>query len=195
MTNLLLDDDVGTIIASAAIDCKNWQDLFEIRKTANYNNCCGLRIRTLTSQYRTEIKTFDSILWKLAPFSIKVVLISAQKGKNSLLQNLYDYTFGVWKGDSLQSITTTSCTLSDSDRKFVANFIAGNTKERFGPVRTVNPILVFELSFEGIAESSRHKSGLVLRHTSIVRLCMELSPSQASRLEDISSLISNRVSF
>ena len=107
-------------------------------------------------------------------------MIYAQKG-HGRRSNLYtDYTFAVKDGDKLISFTKAYSGLTDKEFAQVDAFVKRNSIEKFGPVRTVKPELVFEISFEGIAASNRHKSVVALRFLSISRWRQEKKPDEVT---------------
>jgi DNA ligase-1 len=104
--------------------------------------------------------------------------------------NLFtDYTFAVWHNDELVTFTKAYSGLSDDEIKEVDAFVRKNTIEKFGPVRSVKPELVFEIAFEGIAHSNRHKSGVALRFPRIARWRKDKPANEANCLEDLKKLI------
>ena len=123
----------------------------------------GLMIKRLTSAYGVGRKRGDWWKWKIEPYSVDAVLIYAQPGSGKRASLLTDYTFGVWHEGTLVPFAKAYSGLSNEEIAEVDRWIRRHTTERFGPVRHVEPVQVFELGFEGIAESSRHKSGIAVR--------------------------------
>ncbi len=112
-------------------------------------------------------------------------MIYAQKGAGRR-SNLYtDYTFAVKDGDKLVPFTKAYSGLTDKEFAQVDNFVKRNSLEKFGPVRTVKPELVFEIAFEGIAASNRHKSGVALRFPRISRWRKDKPPEEINTIEDL----------
>jgi DNA ligase-1 len=104
--------------------------------------------------------------------------------------NLYtDYTFAVWDNDKLVPFAKAYSGLTDKEFREVDAFVKKNTLERFGPVRSVKAELVFELAFEGIAESGRHKSGIALRFPRMKRWRQDKPASEANTLADLKQLL------
>jgi DNA ligase-1 len=104
--------------------------------------------------------------------------------------NLYtDYTFAVWSGDQLVPFTKAYSGLTDEEIRAVDRWVKQNTIEKFGPVRSVKPQLVFEIAFEGIAKSTRHKSGIALRFPRIHRWRKDKPIQEANTLEDLVKLM------
>jgi DNA ligase 1 len=117
------------------------------------------------------------------------VLIYAQKG-HGRRSNLYtDYTFAVRDGDKLVSFTKAYSGLTDKEFEEVDAFVKRNSLEKFGPVRTVKPELVFEIAFEGIAASKRHKSGVALRFPRMSRGRKDKPVSEINTLDDLKKML------
>jgi len=126
--------------------------------------------------------------WKVNPFTLDAVLIYAAPGHGRRAGLFTDYTFGVWHEGSLVPVAKAHSGLSDEEIQQVDSFIRRNTLERFGPVRSVTPTLVFEIAFEGIQRSSRHKSGVAVRFPRILRI-REKRPEEADTLEAVLSFL------
>jgi DNA ligase-1 len=117
------------------------------------------------------------------------VLIYAQKGHGRRADLFTDYTFGVWDGAVLVSFAKAYSGLTAAEIREVDAYVKKNTKEKFGPVRTVTPGLVFEIAFEGIQASPRHKSGIALRFPRIARWRKDKTIEQANSIEDLKALL------
>ena len=145
------------------------------------------------SPYQVGRKRGDWWKWKIDPYSIDAVLIYAMRG-HGRRANLYtDYTFAVWnESGELVPFAKAYSGLKDDEFREVDRFVKRNTIERFGPVRSVSPELVFELHFEGIAESKRHKSGIALRFPRMHRWRKDKKPVEANTLKDLQHLLTNR---
>ena len=139
--------------------------------------------------YGVGRKKGDWWKWKVDPFSVDAVMIYAQRGHGRRASLYTDYTFGVWDGADLVPIAKAYSGLTDDEIRQVDAFVRRNTTERFGPVRAVKPELVFELAFEGIQASSRHKSGIALRFPRMARWRQDKQPEDADRLETLQELL------
>lgn len=127
--------------------------------------------------------------WKSDPKSIDAVLTYAMRG-HGRRTNLYtDYTFALWNEGELVTFAKAYSGLTDVEIKKLDQFVKQNTLDRFGPVRQVKPELVFEIAFEGIAPSSRHKSGIAVRFPRISRWRHDKKIEQANSLEDLKQLL------
>ena len=127
--------------------------------------------------------------WKVEPYTVDAVLIYAQPGSGRLAGLFTDYTFGVWDGDNLVPFAKAYSGLTDQEIRRVDAFVRRNTLEKHGPVRVVKPELVFELAFEGIQASSRHKSGVAVRFPRMARWRTDKRPEDADSLETVRALL------
>ena len=127
--------------------------------------------------------------WKIEPYTIDAVLIYAQRGSGKRASLYTDYTFGVWSGEELVPFAKAYSGLTDEEIRRVDAFVRKHTLERFGPVRSVTPELVFELAFENIQLSTRHKSGIAVRFPRIVRWREDLSIKDADSLDTIREMM------
>lgn len=174
---------------SPMVEAKDWAELALLRKTSRQQLVEGFMLKRKVSAYQVGRKRGDWWKWKIDPLTIDGVMIYAQKG-HGRRANLYtDYTFGVWQGDQLVPFAKAYTGLTDAEIGKVDKFVKQNTLERFGPVRTVKAQLVFELAFEGINESSRHKSGVALRFPRIARWREDKKPEDANTLEELKDLL------
>jgi DNA ligase-1 len=151
----------------------------------------GIMIKRKNSPYQSGRKRGDWWKWKIDPLTIDAVMIYAQKG-HGRRSNLYtDYTFAVKDGDKLVSFTKAYSGLTDKEFAQIDAFVKRNSIEKFGPVRTVKPELVFEIAFEGIAASNRHKSGVALRFPRMSRWRQDKKADEINTLDDLKELLKN----
>jgi DNA ligase-1 len=135
--------------------------------------------------------------WKRDPLIVDAVLMYAQRGHGKRSSYYSDYTFGVWtkgeSGDELVPVGKAYFGFTDEELKKIDRFVRNNTTERFGPVREVkheaDQGLVFEVAFEGLQRSTRHKSGLAMRFPRISRLRWDKPPREADRLETLEKML------
>jgi DNA ligase-1 len=118
------------------------------------------------------------------------VLIYAQPGNGRRASLLTDYTFGVWDNGELVPFAKAYSGLTDEEIAQVDAWVRRNTLEKFGPVRRVKPELVFELAFEGIQKSTRHRSGIAVRFPRMARWRMDKKAEEADSIETIRALLS-----
>jgi DNA ligase-1 len=136
--------------------------------------------------------------WKRDPFTVDAVLMYAQRGHGRRSSYYSDYTFGVWKGgesgDELVPVGKAYFGFTDDELKQIDRFVRNNTIERFGPVREVTHEaekgLVFEVAFEGLQRSTRHKSGVAMRFPRIGRIRWDKPPREADRIDTLEAMLS-----
>ncbi|MEL6190566.1 MAG: ATP-dependent DNA ligase [Bacteroidota bacterium] len=154
---------------SVIVENQDWEKLAELREKAREYYSEGLMLKRKDSTYKVGRKRGDWWKWKVDPLTVDAVMIYAQRG-HGRRANLYsDYTFAVWDGEKLVPFAKAYSGLTDAEMAKVDAWVKRNTRERFGPVRSVNPELVFEIGFEGINKSTRHKSGIALRFPRILK--------------------------
>jgi DNA ligase 1 len=174
---------------SPVVEAATWDELAAIREQGRERNVEGLMLKRKGSPYRVGRQRGDWWKWKVDPYTVDAVLIYAQRGSGKRASLYTDYTFGVWDGDQLVPFTKAYSGLSDAEIRQVDNFVRQNTLEKFGPVRTVKPELVFELAFEAIQRSTRHKSGIAVRFPRILRWRHDKPIAEADSLETIQALL------
>jgi DNA ligase-1 len=149
----------------------------------------GLMLKRRDSAYGVGRKKGDWWKWKVDPYRVDAVLIYAQSGHGRRAGLYTDYTLAVWDEDRLVPFAKAYSGLSNSAIRQVDRFVRRNTVERFGPVRSVKPELVFEIAFEGIRHSSRHKSGVAVRFPRIARWRRDKPPQEADTLDTVKALV------
>ncbi|MEO5788240.1 cisplatin damage response ATP-dependent DNA ligase, partial [Gelidibacter sp.] len=179
------------IVISEMIPFKNWKDLDAIRNLARDFNSEGLMLKQKESPYHTGRKKGDWWKWKVDPLTIDAVMIYAQKGSGRRSSKYTDYTFAVKKDGGLVTVAKAYSGLTDVEITEISKFVNKNAIEKFGPVRTVKPELVFEIAFEGIAFSNRHKSGVALRFPRILRWRRDKTVDDIDTIEQVKLLITN----
>ncbi len=190
----LLEEIIGNIHhpalhISPVIPFTNWDELREVRTGSRDMGSEGIMLKRKDSPYQVGRKRGDWWKWKIDPLTIDAVMIYAQKG-HGRRSNLYtDYTFAVKDGDKLIPFTKAYSGLTDKEFAQVDNFVKRNSLEKFGPVRTVKPALVFEIAFEGIAASNRHKSGVALRFPRMSRWRTDKKPDEINTLDDLKEML------
>lgn len=178
-----------SVLLSPLIEFSSWDELTTLRAKAREMNSEGLMLKKKNSLYQVGRKRGDWWKWKIDPLTIDAVMIYAQKGSGRR-SNLYtDYTFAVKDGDKLVPFTKAYSGLTDKEFGQVDAFVKRNAIEKFGPVRTVKPELVFEIAFEGIAASSRHKSGVALRFPRISRWRKDKKADEINTIEDLKKML------
>jgi DNA ligase-1 len=188
----LLESVVGTagvLRVSPEIVGRSWEELAGMRANSRALAVEGLMIKRRTSSYGVGRKRGDWWKWKIDPYSIDAVLIYAQPGSGKRASMLTDYTFGVWDGNELVPIAKAYSGLTNEEIGEVDKWIRRHTRERFGPVRHVEPVHVFELGFEGIAKSSRHRSGIAVRFPRMLRWRKDKKAEEADTLDTVRALL------
>jgi DNA ligase-1 len=181
--------DHPVLLLSPVINFSSWEQLAAIRESSREMGSEGIMLKRKSSTYQVGRKVGDWWKWKIDPLVIDAVMIYAQKG-HGRRSNLYtDYTFAVKDGDKLVSFAKAYSGLTDKEFAEVDSFVKRNSLEKFGPVRTVKPELVFEIAFEGIAASNRHKSGVALRFPRINRWRKDKKPDEINTLEDLKKML------
>ena len=174
---------------SPSIAFEKWDELTVIRSKSRETGSEGLMLKRKESVYQTGRKRGDWWKWKIEPLTVDAVMVYAQKG-HGRRSNLYtDYTFAVRDGDQLVTFAKAYSGLTDQEFNEVDSFVKRNSLEKFGPVRTVKPELVFEIAFEGIAGSGRHKSGVALRFPRISRGRKDQKPDEINTLADLRQML------
>jgi len=174
---------------SPVVQFDSWQQLAEERARSREFLSEGIMLKRKDSIYRNGRRRGDWWKWKIDPFSIDAVLIYAMRG-HGRRANLYtDYTFAVWDGEHLVPFTKAYSGLTDEEIREVDRWVKQNTVDRFGPVRSVKPELVFEIAFEGINRSTRHKSGIALRFPRMARWRKDKKVQEANTLADLNQLL------
>jgi DNA ligase-1 len=181
--------NVSNLIISPLVHFQTWEELGSIRATSRVLGAEGLMLKRKTSVYEVGRKRGNWWKWKIDPLTIDAVMVYAQKGAGRR-SNLYTaYTFAVRDGDQLIPFTRAYSGLSDKEFAQVDAFVKRNSLEKFGPVRTVKPELVFEIAFEGIAASNRHKSGVALRFPRMLRWRKDKKPDEVNTLDDLKKML------
>jgi DNA ligase-1 len=190
----LIKDNGLPIRLSERVKFTSWNDLIEERTRSREMKSEGLMLKKNDSPYLVGRKKGDWWKWKIAPLTIDAVLTYAMRGHGRRTNLFTDYTFALWQNleDGSRELVTFAKAysgLTDAEFRKVDDFIKKNTLERFGPVRSVTPQLVFEIGFEGIALSKRHKSGIATRFPRILRWRQDKKIEEANSIDDLKSMI------
>jgi DNA ligase 1 len=189
LEELISQIEHSSLLISPVIPFESWQQLAALREDSRVMGAEGIMLKRLSSSYQVGRKTGDWWKWKIDPLVIDAVLIYAQKGHGRRSGLYTDYTFAVRDGEKLVSFAKAYSGLTDKEIAQVDAFVKKNSIEKFGPVRTVKPELVFEIAFEGIAASNRHKSGVALRFPRINRWRHDKKPAEINTLEDLKKML------
>lgn len=179
----------GRLLVSPSIAAEDWAALEAARATSRERSAEGVMLKRLASEYGVGRRRGDWWKWKIDPYSVDAVLLYAQPGHGRRAGLFTDYTFAVWDGGQLVPFAKAYSGLTDEEIRRVDAFVRANTTERFGPVRAVAPKLVFELAFEGIQASPRHKSGIAVRFPRMARWRTDKKPEDADSIETLRTLL------
>ncbi|MBI6577504.1 ATP-dependent DNA ligase [Pseudomonas viridiflava] len=186
------------LLPSPVLTGKDWLDLADQREASRSLGVEGMMLKARDSLYGVG-RTKDMGVWwkwKVDPFSVDAVLIYAQRGHGRRASLYSDYTFAVWDGPPESSERTlvpfakAYSGLTDEEMRKVDAIVRKTTVEKFGPVSSVTPTLVFELGFEGIALSKRHKSGIAVRFPRMLRWRQDKPVAEADSLATLQDLLS-----
>ncbi len=179
----------GILRLSTTLEFATWEALADLRAQARERFSEGVMLKRVDSPYRSGRKRGDWWKWKVDALTVDAVLLYAQRG-HGRRANLYtDFTFAVWNGAELVPFTKAYSGLTDAEFRAITQWVNRNTIERFGPVRSVKPELVFEIAFEGIQYSNRHKSGIALRFPRMNRWRTDKPAHEANTLADLQALL------
>ena len=166
-----------------------WDRLAALRATARAQGAEGLMLKRADSPYPAGRPRGPWWKWKLDPHSLDAVLVYAQAGHGRRAGLYTDYTFALRDGDDLVPVAKAYSGLTDAEFREITAWVRRHTLERFGPVRRVVPELVFEIAFEGVQPSSRHRAGLALRFPRMLRWRRDKGPLDADRLETLRAML------
>lgn len=168
---------------------RGWEAMAEVRSHSREESIEGLMLKQKTAIYSVGRKKGLWWKWKIEPYTVDAVMVYAQQGHGRRAGVFSDYTFSIWKDGELVPFCKAYSGLSDMEMKRVDKWIRANTTAKHGPVRVVQAELVFEIAFEGIQESKRHKSGIAVRFPRIHRWREDKLASDADTLEMVKSLL------
>ena len=175
---------------SEIVQAANWMEVAEQRERAREIGAEGLMLKRLGSSYGVGREKGNWWKWKLSPYHVDAVLIYAQRGQGRRAGLYTDYTFGIWHEGTLVPFAKAYSGLTDEELRKVDQFIRRHTIEKFGPVCTVKPELVFEIAFDAIQRSNRHRSGIAVRFPRMARWRTDKQPEEADTLESVQAILS-----
>jgi DNA ligase-1 len=185
----LLAQVSSTLRLSPRIPSESWESLRGLRSESRRRGVEGLMLKRWSSPYRVGRPRGDWWKWKVTPYTIDAVLLYSQPGHGRRAALYTDHTFAVRDGEALVPFAKAYSGLTDEENRRLDSWIRAHTLERFGPVRAVQPAQVFELGFEAIQRSTRHKSGIAVRFPRILRWRTDKGPQEADTLSDLVALI------
>ena len=188
----------SNVLLSPRISAASWEQLGQMREESRDRGVEGLMLKHVDSTYRvgrTKEAKANWWKWKVDPYAVDAVLVYAQRGHGRRASLYSDYTFAVWADETAESeralvpFTKAYSGLTDEEIRQVDAAIRRTTVEKFGPVRSVTPTMVFEIGFEGIQRSPRHKSGIAVRFPRMLRWRQDKPIDQADTLSTLQSLL------
>ncbi len=177
---------------SPLVAFSSWDELREWHGRSREFVAEGFMLKSRIGPYQVGRKVGGWLKWKVNPYSVDAVLVYAAKGQGRRTELYTDYTFAVWNDEKkLIPFAKAYSGLTDKEIEEVDRFVKQHTLEKFGPVRTVMPALVFEIGFEGINASNRHKSGIAVRFPRILNWRKDKPIEEADTLENLRLLLSS----
>ena len=167
----------------------SWGALASMQRDSRERQVEGIMLKRRSSAYGVGRQRGDWWKWKIDPLVLDAVLINAQLGHGRRASLYTDYTFALWESGKLVPVAKAYSGLSDEEILEVDAFVRANTTGKFGPIRAVKPELVFELAFEAVQKSTRHKAGLAVRFPRMNRWRRDKKPEEADTLETLRALL------
>jgi len=191
LESLIAECENPLLLLSEPVQAGAWQELANLREASRSRGVEGLMLKRSDSKYEAGRVRGAWWKWKMEPYTLDTVLVGAQLGHGRRATLFTDYTFAVWSSEDgeLVPIAKAYSGLSNAEIKRVDKFVRDHTIAKHGPTRSVEPLMVFELAFEGIQNSPRHKSGIALRFPRIARIRDDKSPKDADTLDTARQLL------
>jgi DNA ligase-1 len=184
---------------SPLVSFKSWDELEKLRIEPHHPDGAaieGVMIKAWSAPYLAGRPKGYWWKWKRDPHNVDAVLMYAQRGHGKRSSFYSDYTFGVWRGDEIVPVGKAYFGFTDEELAQIDKYVRSHTTNRFGPVREVqhenDQGLVFEVAFEGLQKSTRHKSGLAMRFPRIARIRWDKAPKDADRIETLEALLAEK---
>lgn len=189
LVQFLEQNPQSRLFLSEQIQFEDWDDLAEKRRKAGEEGIEGVMIKHKESQYLTGRPKGPWFKWKRDPKLVDAILMYAQRGHGKRSSFYSDYTFGLWKGNEIVPIGKAYFGFTDQELKQIDKWVRAHTVNKFGPVREVEKGLIFEVAFDSVHPSNRHKSGLALRFPRIHRIRWDKPIQEADHLETLAKMI------
>lgn len=188
LETLLLAHADPRITLSPQVQASDWTQAAALREQSRTRGVEGLMLKRASAPYQAGRRRGDWWKWKIEPLTIDAVLIYAQAGHGRRSTLFTDYTFGLWHEGALVPVAKAYSGLDDAEILKLDRWIRAHTLERFGPVRSVEALQVFELGFEAVNRSKRHKSGIAVRFPRILRWRHDKPAAEADALAALQAL-------
>jgi DNA ligase-1 len=192
LTEVIAASRSTTFIPSPVVPLASWEDARAAYAASRDRYAEGLMLKRVDGAYGVGRRKGGWWKWKVQPFTVDAVMIYAQAGHGRRASLNTDYTFAVWDDGVLVPFAKAYSGLTDEEIHELDRWIRANTVEKFGPVRHVKPVHVFELGFEGIQASARHKSGVAVRFPRILRWRTDKRPEEADTIAALHALLGER---
>jgi DNA ligase-1 len=189
LERIIQTSGVERILKSQQFEWNSFTELEKLRERSASNAMEGLMLKHKQMPYVSGRKSGVWYKWKCEPKTIDAVLIYAQGGHGKRANLYTDFTFAIKYGDSLQTVAKAYSGLTNNELEEINKFIKSNTIQKFGPVKSVKPELVFEIGFEAIYPSTRHKIGFALRFPRIIRWRKDKTVNDIDSLETLKMLV------
>jgi DNA ligase 1 len=180
------------VLLSPIVRATDWSAIRGAYDSARERGAEGLMLKRLDTTYGVGRRRGPWWKWKIEPYAVDAVLVYAQPGHGRRATLYTDYTFAVWNDGELVPFAKAYSGLTDAEIRTLDGWIRRHTVEKFGPVRSVKPEQVFELHFEGIQPSPRHKSGVAVRFPRIARWREDKRADEADSLDTLRALMADR---
>ena len=187
----LIHKSQSAILFSKDLQASNWSEVEDLRSNSRKAQAEGLMLKRKNSTYQSGRKRGDWWKYKVDPLSLDVVMVYAQAGSGKRANYFTDYTFAVWSSDKTELIPIGKSYrgLTDEEIKKLDAWIRKNTKEKFGPVRTVKPEQIFELGFDNVLENKRVKAGISVRFPRIIKWRTDKKIDDINTINDAMQLL------
>lgn len=189
LMDLLETISFSNLRLSKEIRFRNPDHLKSILIEAGQRTVKGIVLKKWSSQYGYSETCDDWLELKSNPMTVDAVLTYSKSVAGMNSDGGTELSFSLWDNGSLVSVATATADLAERELSEIVQFVKSNTVERYGPVSLVKPELVFEIAFEGVIESKRRKSGIVLKSPRVLRILNEKSASEAGNLQDVRNLL------
>jgi DNA ligase-1 len=189
LESLLQTTPSGVLRIATPLSDLNWDEIKKHIDNSRQLGVEGVMLKQRVSAYQPGRPTGSWWKLKVEPFTVDAVMIAAEPGHGRRAGLLTDYTFGVWDEGVLVPIAKAYSGLTDVEIVEMDRFVRTHTTARHGPVHVVEPLRVFEIGFEAIQLSTRHKSGIAVRFPRILRMRTDKTVAEADRLETMRALL------